>query len=100
MGHEAGYFIVGLDWTPILVALITLVGVCINAFVAVYVARLVRTPSKRSIGEQVESAHHIAITNRTLLTRMALALGVKADDPQLRAIIGDGGSVEEADGAK
>ena len=76
-----------LDWTPVVVALITLVGVCLQLAVAVYLARLVRTPSKRSIGEQVESAHHIAITNRTLLKRMALALGVKADDPQLRAVL-------------
>ena len=80
-----------LDWTPILVALITLAGVVMQLAVAVYLARLVRTPSKRSIGEQVESAHHIAITNRTLLTRMALALGVKADDPQIRAVLDPGG---------
>lgn len=82
---------VGLDWTPVVVALITLTGVVLQLAVAVYLARLVRTPSKRSIGEQVEGAHHIAIANRTLLTRIALNLGLRADDPQLRAVLEDEG---------
>jgi hypothetical protein len=84
---DPGGFVLAFDWSAVVVALITLVGVVVNAVVAVYVARLVRTPSKQSIGSQVESAHTIAITNRHILTRLALALGVKADDPELREVL-------------
>lgn len=78
-----------VDWTPVIVALITLAGVIFSALCTVYVAMLIRTPSKRSIGDQVEGAHHIAISNRMLLARMAKQMGIAADDPEVRAILRD-----------
>lgn len=94
MGRDTLAPFLGLDWTPVTVAAITLAGVVFTALINLRVARLLRTPSKRHIGEQVEDAHHLAIANRHLLVRLAHAYGIKADDPELRAILGDGGDVE------
>ncbi len=67
-----------IDWTPIVVAIITLIGVlgaaCINAYVLIQL----RTPSGTSIGKQVENTHHLAIGTRNVTVAMAQELGVTA----------------------
>jgi hypothetical protein len=80
-------FFAAIDWTPVIVAALTLVGVCVNVLAGVYIAVHVRTPSGTRIGKQVEDANVTAITNRHLLVRIAREMGMKADDPQLRSII-------------
>lgn len=53
------WWIGAADWQDVMVALITLAGVIVNAFVVLYIARNVRTPSHRRLGELVEETHSI-----------------------------------------
>ena len=82
-------FFAAIDWTPVIVAALTLVGVCVNVLAGVYIAVHVRTPSGTRIGKQVEDANITAITNRHMLVRVLRALDVKVDDEQLKQIIAD-----------
>lgn len=87
LGRDPVAFLAAIDWNAIIVALITLSGVIFNGLIALYIARYVRTPSGMRIGKQVEWAHHTVIANSAVLRRVALKLGVKADDPELVALI-------------
>lgn len=86
-GREPVALVAAIDWTAIMVAIITLSGVVFNGLVALWIATHVRTPSGTRIGKQVENAHHVAIANRHLLVRLSRELGLRADDPELRAAI-------------
>lgn len=86
-GHELASLVASIDWNAIIVALITLSGVVFNGLVALYIARYVRTPSGMRIGKQVEWAHHTVIANSALLRRVALKVGVRADDPEVTALL-------------
>jgi hypothetical protein len=85
-GRDALAFIAAIDWTPILVAIITLAGTVFVALLNLYVVRQIRTPSGRSIGAQVEDAHHVGLANHYRIRALAAALGEpgEPDDPETR----------------
>ena len=87
LAHDPGAFVAAIDWTPILVAIITLCGVIFNGCAAVWITTRLSTPSGTSVGKQVENTHHITIANRHLLVRLSRELGLKADDPKLAALV-------------
>lgn len=57
-----------IDWTNVLDTAIITVPAIIAALYARSIHSSVQTPSKRSIGKQVESAHQTAIANNMLLS--------------------------------
>jgi hypothetical protein len=71
-GHDAAALYLAVDWTPIVVALITLSGVVFNGLLGLYIVRHVRTPSKKPLGAQVEDALQVALGNNY---RLRLLLG-------------------------
>lgn len=90
LAHDLATLVASIDWNAIIVALITLSGVIFNGLLALYIATHVRTPSGTKIGTQVEDMQHITIVNRHMLVRLAKELGVKPNDPQLRALVEEG----------
>jgi len=77
--HDGAAFVAAIDWTPVIVAVITLFGVCVNVLGAIYIAVQLRTPSGPSIGKQVEAAHLTSISNAHRIT--ALARRLDAPEP-------------------
>lgn len=77
-----------VDWTNVFVALIAGAPAIIAAIYSVRVNGQIKTPSKRSIGEQVESAHLTAIANNMQLTTMNGATQT-ADPDKLREQVTD-----------
>lgn len=61
--------VAAIDWTNVLVALIAGLPAIIAAIFAGLVHNQVRTPSGKSIGQQVEGAHLTAIANNWLLSQ-------------------------------
>jgi len=59
--REAAGFVAAIDWTPVIVALIGMIGSVTSAAIGAYVVWQLRTPSGTSIGKQVESTHLAAI---------------------------------------
>ena len=53
------HLVAAADWQDVVIAALTLAGVVVNGFVAVYIATHVRTPSHRRLGELVEETHSI-----------------------------------------
>ena len=86
-GRDAASAFVALDWTPIVVAALTLVGVIFNGVVAVYITTRLRTPSGTTIGKQVEDVQHVALINHHRLVRLVNELGAGDDD--LHAVGGE-----------
>lgn len=62
--------IASIDWTPIVVALITLSGVVFNTLVGLFVWSQLRTPSGKSIGKQVEDVNHTTRSNWHMIGAM------------------------------
>ncbi len=64
----------GVDWTQVLVTGVPAIIAAVFAGLALLVTSLnrrsLRTPSGDSIGEQVESAHHLTAANTALLTQI------------------------------
>jgi hypothetical protein len=69
-----------VDWTLVLVALITAVPATIAAVNATRTRRAIETPSKTSIGRQVEDALHTAIANNYRLQAMGTEFDVPMPD--------------------
>lgn len=88
-GRDDLALLAALDWTPIVVALITLISSLGVAALNVWVVLHLRTPSGTRIGKQVENNAHLTIDNRNLLVRVAREMGIRADDPQLRQLRDD-----------
>jgi hypothetical protein len=80
--HDALALGSAIDWTPIVVALITLSGVVFNALVGAFVVYQLRTPSGMRIGKQVEAAHHVSLANNYRIQSLASALG-EAGEPDV-----------------
>ena len=72
--RDAVALVAAIDWTPIVVAVITLVGVCITVAGNIYLAWQLRTPSGPKIGTQVEQAHLTSISNAHRITALARRL--------------------------
>jgi len=89
-GRDAAGAVLALDWTPILVAALTLVGVVFNGVVAVYITTRLRTPSGTTIGKQVEDVNNIALINHHRLVRLINELGAEDDAPRPVAGEADG----------
>lgn len=58
-----------VTWPAVALALITALPGIIAALAGLSVRRSVKTPSKTSIGKQVEQAHHVVIANNHALHR-------------------------------
>jgi len=86
-GRDAAGAVLALDWTPIVVAALTLVGVVFNGVVAVYITTRLRTPSGTTIGKQVEDVNNIALINHHRLVRLINELG--SDPEDLHAVGGE-----------
>jgi hypothetical protein len=71
---DSDTFLAVVDWTPVLVALIGMVGSVISAGIGAYVVYQLRTPSGMSIGHQVEAAHHVSLSNNYRIQALASAL--------------------------
>jgi hypothetical protein len=52
-----------IDWTNVLVALISGLPAIIAAIGVILVRQQIKTPSGKTIGSQVEASHHTAIAN-------------------------------------
>jgi len=72
--------IASIDWTPVLVALIAMVGSLGSAAISAWVVWQIRTPSGMSIGKQVEGAHLTAIVNNRRIDALNRRLGVAEDE--------------------
>lgn len=84
-----------VDWTNVLVALIAGAPAIIAALFAARINGQIKTPSKRSIGEQVESAHLTAIANNMQLASMN-GPSKTADPDKLREQVADPPQVPKA----
>jgi hypothetical protein len=67
--------LIAIDWTPIVVALITLSGVIFNTLVGLFIWWQLRTPSGTRIGKQVEDARHDGLATHYRVRALAKALG-------------------------
>ena len=72
--REAAGFVAAIDWTPVIVALIGMIGSVTSAAIGAYVVWQLRTPSGTSIGKQVEGAHLTSISNAHRITALARRL--------------------------
>lgn len=79
MTHDANWFIAAIDWTPVLVAIITLIGVFFNGWIALKLHAQLKTPSGTSIGKQVENINHIAIGTHHAAVKVAREMGIKPE---------------------
>lgn len=70
-GRDDLALLAAIDWTAIVVALITLAGVIFNACLGAFVLLLIRTPSGTRIGKQVEDTQHVSLANNAHLQVMA-----------------------------
>jgi hypothetical protein len=93
LARDACTFLAVVDWTPVLVALIGMVGSVISAGIGAWVVYQLRTPSGMSIGHQVEASHHVALSNNYRIQALAAALGEsgKPDVPNERKRESDDG---------
>ena len=73
--RDAAGFVAAIDWTPVIVALIGMIGSVTSAAIGAYVVWQLRTPSGTSIGKQVESAHLAAIGSNHRVDALARRLG-------------------------
>jgi len=73
--HNGVAFVAAIDWTPVIVALIGMVGSVTSAAIGAYVVYQLRTPSGTSIGKQVESTHLAAIGANHRADAVARRLG-------------------------
>jgi hypothetical protein len=74
--HDHGGPLLAFDWTPIVVALISLAGVVISCGTSVWIALQLRTPSGTRIGKQVEGAHLTSIANNHELQVLKKQMGL------------------------
>lgn len=58
-----------VDWTTVIATAIAAFPATLAAAYSLLTHRAIRTPSGRTIGRQVESLHHTAISNHMLLRR-------------------------------
>lgn len=69
-----------IDYTTVIVALIAAIPATVAAYAALRNGRALKTPSKTSIGKQVEDALQTAIANNFRLQGMAHKLDVRMPD--------------------
>lgn len=65
-----------IDWTQVILAGIAAVVTIANGLGIVLIHSHLRTPSRTTIGKQVESMHHTAIANNYRLQSLSGELGV------------------------
>jgi hypothetical protein len=90
VARDAFAFVAAIDWTPVLVAVIAMIGSLGSAAISAYVVLQLRTPSGMSIGKQVEGAHLTTVGNSHRITALAARLGVPETAEPLK---GDEGGV-------
>lgn len=73
-----------VDWTNVLVALIAGLPAILAAVFAGLVHRQVQTPSRTSIGKQIESTQHVALANHYNLLAIGGATGAP-EPPEAQA---------------
>ena len=71
MARDALGLLASIDWSPILVALITVVGTLLNTALALWIVRQVRLPSGGTLGAAVEQTHAISHAN-AIIAQQAL----------------------------
>jgi hypothetical protein len=64
------------DIYDVLVAIVAAVPATIGALTAFYVARQLRTPSKRSVGKQIEDVNHTSRSNWHMLNATRRDVGI------------------------
>lgn len=69
-----------VDWTLIIVAVITAVPATLAAYTGLANRKSLKTPSGTSIGKQVEDAHHTALANNYRLQAIGDGFDVPMPD--------------------
>jgi hypothetical protein len=69
-----------MDWTLVLVAAISAVPATVAAIAALHTRQAIKTPSKTSIGKQVEDALHTTLANNYRLQALVGELDVPMPD--------------------
>ena len=80
MGRETVAYILALDWTPILVAIITAVATIANGLGIAWVYTRIRTPSSGKPGEAIEKSLQTGYANNALLTLLLQEHGIDVPD--------------------
>lgn len=81
MGRELGGWL-ALDWTPVLVAIITVVGTFLNTALLVWVYTRFRTESFGPPGQALENAAQTGHANNALLTLLAREHGIDVPEQE------------------
>ena len=91
MTHNAFGLVAAIDWTPVIVAVVTLAGVVFTGWIALRLHAQLKTPSGMTIGKQVENPHHLMIGTRNMTAAITKDLGVNA------AAVTTAGAKEDSD---
>lgn len=83
--------VAAVDWTQVLVALIASLPAIIAAVTALHIRQQIQTPSKRSIGKQVEDGVHVGLGNAYRIESVRKATGAErpAEPPTPTPVPGD-----------
>lgn len=74
--------LLGLDWTPVVVAIITVVGTFLNTALIVYVYSRVRPPSGGHPGKALEDTRDTAYATNAIVTMLAREHGIPVPESE------------------